>query len=98
MHNPVLIFDFGNVIGFFDYTRIYERIAPLLGIGVGELRQRLLRGGFEDLLSQFECGRIEPTEFADAVMDRLEFQMPYEQFVRAWEDIFWLNEPLARLI
>ena len=24
--------------------------------------------------------------------------LPYEQFVRAWEDIFWLNEPVARLI
>ncbi len=98
MHNPVLIFDFGNVIGFFDYTRMYERIAPLLGIEVGELRQRLLRGRFEDLLNQFECGRIAPTEFADTLMDRLEFKMSYEEFVRAWEDIFWLNESLARLI
>ena len=31
-------------------------------------------------------------------MAQLGLKIPYEEFVRAWEDIFWLNEPLARLI
>ena len=43
MHRPVIIFDFGNVVGFFDYTRIYERFAPILGIDLEELRLRLQR-------------------------------------------------------
>ena len=24
--------------------------------------------------------------------------LPYHEFVEAWQDIFWLNEPVARLI
>jgi glucose-1-phosphatase len=98
MRQPVLIFDFGNVVGFFDYGRIFERFAPILGIEAGEVRLRLQEGGFAELLSQFECGRIAPTEFADNMMAQLGLKIPYEEFVRDWEDIFWLNEPLARLI
>jgi len=98
MRQPVLILDFGNVVGFFDYGKIFERFAPILGIEAGEVRLRLQEGGFAELLSQFECGRIAPTEFADNMMAQLGLKIPYEEFVRAWEDIFWLNEPLARLI
>jgi FMN phosphatase YigB (HAD superfamily) len=98
MYRPVIIFDFGNVVGFFDYTRIYERFTPILGINLEELRLRLQQGGFADLLVQFESGRIAPTVFADNMMAQLGLKIPYEDFVRAWEDIFWVNEPLARLI
>jgi putative hydrolase of the HAD superfamily len=98
MHDVALVFDFGNVVAFFDYTRIYERIAPLLGLTVDEFRARLHEEGFDDLLIEFESGRIAPEAFAEAVMTCLAFSMPYEQFVAAWEDIFTLNEPVAKLI
>ena len=98
MRQPVLIFDFGNVIGFFDYTKIYERFTPILGIGLDELRRRLHEGGFAQLQIQFESGQIAPTDFADHMMAQLGLKIPYDEFVRAWEDIFWLNEPLERLI
>jgi HAD superfamily hydrolase (TIGR01509 family) len=98
MRQPVLIFDFGNVVGFFDYTKIYERFTPMLGIELNELKQRLQEGGFAELLIEFESGRIAPTAFADDMMAQLGLKIPYEEFVRAWEDIFWVNEPLARLI
>ena len=98
MPRPVNIFDFGNVVGFFDYTRIYERFTPILGIDLEELMLRLQRGGFAEVLAQFESGRIAPTVFADNMMAQMGLKIPYEDFIRAWEDIFWLNEPLARLI
>jgi glucose-1-phosphatase len=98
MRQPALIFDFGNVVGFFDYEKIFGRFAPLLGIEAAEVRLRLQEGGFAELMNQFECGRIAPTEFADKMMARLGLTIPNEEFVRAWEDIFWLNEPVARLV
>jgi glucose-1-phosphatase len=98
MRQPVLIFDFGNVVGFFDYAKIYERFTPILGIELDELKRRLDEGGFAELMIQFESGRIAPTEFADHIMVKLGLKISYEEFVRAWEDIFWLNEPLARLL
>lgn len=82
MQRPVIIFDFGNVVGFFDYTRIYERFTPILAINLEELRLRLQRGGFAELLVQFESGRIAPTVFADNMMAQLGLEIPYEDFVR----------------
>ncbi|MFI5457181.1 MAG: HAD family hydrolase [Isosphaerales bacterium] len=93
-----LIFDFGNVIGFFDYLRACERFGARLGVTGPVLRQRVLDNGFAQILSQFESGKITPDGFAREVMARAGLSLPYEEFVRDWEDIFWLNEPVARLI
>ena len=98
MLQPVLIFDFCNVVGFFDYTKIYDHFTQILRNDPEQLNQRLQRGGFDELMTQFESGRIAPTEFAENIMAQLGLKIPYEEFVRAWEDIFWPNEPLARLI
>ena len=42
MREPVLIFDFGNVVGFFDYLRACERFACGLGMTGQELRDLLI--------------------------------------------------------
>ena len=31
-------------------------------------------------------------------MSLADLNLPYDEFVEAWQDIFWLNEPIARLI
>ncbi len=98
MRMPALIFDFGNVIGFFDHMKVYERFAPQLGMDGRQLAGLLLKRGFIDLLVEFECGRIGPRAFAKQTMAMSGLQVPYEEFVAAWNDIFWLNEPLAGLI
>ncbi len=98
MQQHALIFDFGNVIAFFDYTRACERLGERLGITGPHLRERLLAQGFHEVLNQFESGRMTPQRFADEVLARAGLTLPYEEFVRDWTDIFWLNEPVARLI
>ena len=74
MRQPVLIFDFGNVVGFFDYTRIYEQLTPILGIEAGRVKCRLQEGGFAELMIQFESGRITPTEFAENVVGAIRIE------------------------
>lgn len=98
MREPVLIFDFGNVVGFFDYLRACERFAGSLPISGPAFRDRLVERGFPRLLSAFESGQIAPEAFAEALMDLSGLKLPYEDFVRAWEDIFWPNESVGRLI
>jgi FMN phosphatase YigB (HAD superfamily) len=98
MREPALIFDFGNVVGYFDYLRACERLAGRLGITGTALRDQLLDRSFPRLLAEFESGRIGPEPFAASVMELSGLRMSYEEFVRAWEDIFWPNEPVGRLI
>jgi len=98
MCKPTLIFDFGNVVGYFDYLRACERLAAHRAMSGPAFRDLLVDRGFPDLLAEFESGRIAPDAFATSVMELAGVQVPYEDFVRAWEDIFWLNESVAQLI
>jgi len=93
-----LIFDFGNVIGFFDHMKVYDRFAPRLGMAGAQLAAQLVERGFIDLLVEFECGRIAARDFAAQTMALTGLLIPYEEFVEGWNNIFWLNESLAGLI
>ena len=95
---PALIFDFGNVVAFFDYRKVLERLGPRLGLTAEAFRQRIVERGFADLLGRFESGKMAPEEFAEKLMTLSGLNLPYHEFVDAWQDIFWLNEPVARLI
>lgn len=98
MQKPAVIFDFGNVVGFFDYLKACERLAPRLGLTAEAFRRRIVERGFAQLLGRFESGAIGPEEFAEEVMVLSGLRVSYAEFVDAWQDIFWLNEPVARLI
>ena len=98
MREPALIFDFGNVVAFFDYLKACERLGPKLGLTAEAFRQRIVERGFPALLGRFESGMIGPEDFAAEVMVLSGVSLPYHEFVDAWQDIFWLNEPVARLI
>jgi FMN phosphatase YigB (HAD superfamily) len=95
---PVLIFDFGNVVAYFDYRRFFDRLGARLGRTGESIRTQLLEGGFSKLHAPFESGLITPVAFAESVTAGLGVSLPFEEFVRDWEDIFWLNEPVSRLI
>jgi putative hydrolase of the HAD superfamily len=98
MREPALIFDFGNVVAFFSYARAYERLARKFGAQAEGLRERFLEPGFAEVLRHFETGAAGPEVFASHVMALAGFKLSYEEFALAWEDIFWLNEPVAHLV
>ncbi len=93
---PVLIFDFGNVVAYFDYRRFFDRLGARLGRTGESIRKELLEGGFSKLHAPFESGQITSVAFAERVMAGLGVSLPFEEFVCDWEDIFWLNEPVSR--
>jgi glucose-1-phosphatase len=98
MREPAVIFDFGNVVGFFDYLKICERLGPALGMSAEAFRSRMVERGFAELLGRFESGKIAPEQFAREMMIVSGLNLPYHEFVEAWQDIFWLNEPVAQVI
>jgi putative hydrolase of the HAD superfamily len=98
MQKPALIFDFGNVVAFFDYSKAFNRLNSESGLSSEDFRQRIEDRGFARVLREFECGQITPEVFAEEVMVMAGIRSPYHEFVHAWQDIFSLNEPIARLI
>ncbi len=98
MREPVLIFDFGNVVGFFDYLRACDRLGLGAGMTGSQLRDDLAARGFAGLLADFESGRIEPEDFFTRLLELSRLRMDYPAFVAAWQDIFWPNEAVAALI
>jgi putative hydrolase of the HAD superfamily len=98
MHEFALIFDFGNVVAHFDYLKVSERFGARLGVSAQVFRQKILERGFAEQLNRFESGRIAPEEFAAETMAMAGLDLSYAEFVADWQDMFWLNEPVARLI
>lgn len=95
---PALIFDFGNVVAFFDYTRACERLGPTLGLTGEALLHRVRERGLTPVLKDYERGAIGCQEFSRSVCDLVGLDVPHEEFAAAWADIFWPNEPVAGLI
>ena len=63
MRLPALIFDFGNVVAFFDYLKAFNRFGERLGVPGEEVRARLLEHGFPQLLARLESGDNESRRF-----------------------------------
>ncbi len=98
MRRPALIFDFGNVVAFFDYRKACEHLGRRLGI-TGEAFLERVRGlGFSSLVQEYERGRLTAEQFSTAVGALVGLDLTHDEFAAAWSDIFWLNEPVARLV
>jgi glucose-1-phosphatase len=89
-----LILDLGNVIAFFDHRTACRQLAALSGNGADEARVfgAIFRTSLEE---DFDCGRISPEEFVEAVRATLGSTAPDEAIARAWCDIFRLNDDVA---
>jgi FMN phosphatase YigB (HAD superfamily) len=98
MRLPALIFDFGNVVAFFDYLKAFDRLGARLGLRGEEVRKQLLAHGFAQTLARLEAGKLSPDDFAANIMAGLGLSLPFDDFARDWQDIFWLNQPVSRLI
>src|SRR6185437_14491632 len=58
-----LIFDFGNVVAHFDFTRSCERLGRPLGLDGAEVLAMARAAGFVDVLKTYESGRMTSEEF-----------------------------------
>ncbi len=97
MRIPVLMFDFGNVLGFFDYGTVFHRFGLRLGLSAEQFEALMYERGAARLGLEFESGRLTAEEFARQVTELAGLEMSFEEFAVHWPDIFTLNEPVARL-
>jgi glucose-1-phosphatase len=98
MKRPALIFDFGNVVAHFDYRKASTTLGRPLGLS-GEAFLEMMRPlGFSPLVRRYETGQLSSEEFSAEFRALAGLEISHADFVAAWSDIFWLNEPVAALV
>ena len=95
---PALIFDFGNVIAHFDFTRSCERFGRPLGLSGIDFLAKAKAAGFVDLLSEYETGKMTSQDFHQRVCDLTGIDVRFEDFATDWGDIFSSNSSVHDLI
>lgn len=95
---PALIFDFGNVVAFFDYQKACDALGEPLGLSGAELLATARSRDLTRIVQEYEIGRLTSLEFSKHACALMDLETPYEEFAAAWSDIFELNDPVARLV
>jgi putative hydrolase of the HAD superfamily len=90
-----IIFDFGNVIGFFSHMRAVQQLAQLTEISPDLIRRRLFTSELE---TEYESGRITTPELLAHARRLCELRGSDADIESAFADMFWPNEAVCRLI
>lgn len=94
-----LIFDFGNVIGFFDHMLACEKLAKMSSSGLTgqQVYDAIFTGGLE---AQYDRGEVSTATFLEELRMRLKIDstVPAEEVAAAWSDIFWANNEVIGLL
>jgi putative hydrolase of the HAD superfamily len=95
---PALIFDFGNVVAHFDYRKACEALGRPLGMSGEAFLERVRGLGFSPLVQRYESGKITAEAFSREVCALVGLEIAHGDFAAVWADIFWPNEPIARVV
>jgi glucose-1-phosphatase len=90
-----IVFDFGNVVGFFDHGKTLRRLADHTDLSVEEMRKRFYAAHLEEA---FESGAIDGDAFVRRLQTLGRLRCDPEFIAEAWGDIFTPNEPVCALI
>jgi FMN phosphatase YigB (HAD superfamily) len=90
-----ILFDFGNVVAFFDHQRAIRQLLAYTDQTAEDLTRILY---YDHLETQYECGQLTTQEVFNAVCKLGHLRCNLDVFVRMFCDIFWPNPPVADLI
>lgn len=90
-----MAFDLGNVLIHFDHAIAARRLSELSGLDLARLVTRFKESGLGEL---FDEGKLTAREFAEQLMKRVGFQLDFNVFCAAWNDIFWENPGMESLL
>jgi glucose-1-phosphatase len=90
-----IVFDFGNVIGFFDHRRTTARLAEHCDLSPEELFQRIYGGPLEH---DYDQGRLTSDAFLARVREACRLRCSDEVFTEAWNDVFRPNDEVIALL
>jgi glucose-1-phosphatase len=90
-----IIFDFGNVIGFFDHYRTLEKLRPHTTLSARQMYAALFDGPLED---QVERGELTPPVFLEQVRQLWQLRCDVAFLAQVVADIFTPNPEVCDLI
>lgn len=90
-----VIFDFGNVVGFFDHGRTLARVAPHTDLSAAEMVRRVYASNLED---EIEKGLIDTPEFLRRVHRLWDLRCALDFLGESIADIFTPNPEVCDLI
>ena len=89
-----IIFDFGNVVGFFDHAKTLRRLEPYTDMSAVDMFAAIYQGHLED---DFESGRLSVEQFCDAFRDLCRLRCDNTALTAAVGDIFEPNPEVCNL-
>jgi putative hydrolase of the HAD superfamily len=90
-----LVFDFGNVLGFFSHRQAAEQLAAHSEISAADLQAFLFDDAREDA---YESGRLTTAEFRALVKRECRLCCDDDQFNLAYADMFQANPEICTLV
>lgn len=83
-----IIFDLGKVLVDFDHMTAGRKIALLTGKTPDQIYELFFESS---LIQSFERGDISPEAFFAGVQQRVDLDIPFEQFAAIWNNIFFMT-------
>jgi glucose-1-phosphatase len=90
-----VVFDFGNVLGFFDHWRALRQLSALTDVSAEAIRERLFTSDLEDA---YESGRISTPELLTYARRLCGFRCSDADIETSFANMFWPNKELCRLV
>jgi len=90
-----IIFDFGNVVGFFNHQLTLDRLVPFTDMAPMEMFEAVYGGGLEDA---FEAGQISAADFLAQSRKLCRLRCDEDFMAAAFADIFRPNPEVCELI
>ena len=90
-----VVFDFGQVVAFFDHMIALRKLAPHATVPPEEAYRRVYGGELETL---YETGRISTAEFVARVRELTGLRCETDVFVDCFADVFTPNPEVCDLV
>ncbi len=97
----VILFDLGNVILPFNHYQIAEKLFPFTKAREFQDPKKIFSYLFDygkGAINDYETGKISTSTFFQLVKEHLQLTLSFEEFQPIWNDIFWENEEVSKII
>jgi FMN phosphatase YigB (HAD superfamily) len=95
MSITTVVFDFGNVLGFFSHRKSAEQVAAYTDMAPETVLAYLYGGRLEE---DYEAGRLSTPVFTSMVRETCRLSCSDEQFAAAYSDMFTPNPDVCALV